>query len=163
GGSPVVLKEKRSLARGRTAVSLAADRWRPTAGFSGGRQIVDVIVREATGGATLDFGAAAFDVDKTATVTGLKPHATAYRGGDTMSIVTRAAGRVEGLKLRLEVRDDLGRLVHAEEKPTPGERYFFYRLDDFLGKRATLSASLVDAKGRVVDRKEAAPVVVTPR
>jgi hypothetical protein len=163
GGQGGVLKETRALARGRSAMSLSADRWRAKAGFSGGRQIVDVIVREAPGGATLDFGAATFEVDKPATVTAVKPNAAAYRAGDTMSIVTRAAGQLEGLKLRLEVRDDLGRLLHAEEKPTPGERYFFYRLDDFLGKRATLSASLVDAGGRVVDRKEAAPVVVTPR
>jgi hypothetical protein len=163
GSPPVVVREGRRLARGRTRVSLPADRWRPPAGFSGGQQIVDVIVRDPASAATLDFGAATFEVEKAGTVTGLKPNATAYREGDTMSIVTRSAGRLEGLKLRLEVRDDLGRLVHAEEKPTPGERYFFHRLDDFLGKRATLTASLVDAGGRVVDRMQSSPVLVMPR
>src|SRR5262249_21057209 len=161
--APVLVRERRRLAAGRARVSLPAARLPPAAGFDGGRQIVDVILRDAAGGATLDFGAATFEVARAATVTGVRPNASVVREGDTVSVVTHAAGALEGLKLRLEVRDDRGRLVHAEEKPTPGERYFFYRLDDFPGKRARLVASLVDGRGRIVDQLEAAPILVVPQ
>jgi hypothetical protein len=161
--------ERKALTASPAEVRISLDRLRASAGsgstgsHSAGRRIFDVIVRDAASGATLDFGTAMFDVPKVATVSGLKPNATVYRQGDTMSVVTRAAGALEGLKMRLEVWDDLGRLLHAEEKTTPGEKYFFYRLDDFVGKRALLRASLVDGGGGVVDQLRAAPVVVVQR
>ncbi len=120
---------------------------------------MDVIVRDGATGATLGFGSATFEVAKSATVTGVRPNAEVYRDGDTMSIVTRAAGNLEGLRMRVEIRDDLGRLLHREEKVTPGEKAFFYRLDDFVGKKARVTASLVDGE-RVVDELRATPVVV---
>lgn len=160
GGAVGRVRERRSLAAGTTAVSLELATLRPAGGWPGGRSIVDLIVRDAESGDSLDFGTTTFETPRLATVTGLKPNASVYRRGDTLSVVTRAAGSLEGLKMRLEVRDDLGRLLHVEEKATPGEKYFFYTLDDFLGKRAALSASLVDAAGRIVDQLRAAPVVV---
>ncbi len=153
-------RERRSLPAGTSVVDLKPAVPRPAGGWPGGRSIVDVIVRDAESGASLDFASATFETPRRATVTGLRPNASVYHRGDTMSLVTRAAGQLEGLKMRLEVRDDLGRLLHVEEKATPGEKYFFYALDDFLGKRAVLSASLVDAAGQLVDQLRAAPVVV---
>jgi hypothetical protein len=156
-------RERRTLGAGKTRVSIPAAALRPTEGWPGGRWILDAIVREASSGATLDWASATRETPKAATVTGIRPNASVYRRGDTMSLVTRAAGPLEGLKMRVEVRDDLGRLVHAEEKSTPGERYFFYRLDDFVGKRALVAASLVEAGGRVVDQLRAAPLVVVQK
>src|SRR5262249_2745740 len=106
------------------------------------------------------WASAVRETPKTATVTGIRANAPVYRRGDTMSLVTRAAGALAGLKMRVEVRDDLGRLVHAEDKATPGEKYFFCPLDEFVGKRALVGASLVDAGGRLVDQLRAAPLVV---
>ena len=157
-----VHQERRRLGVGASALRLAESTLRPKEGWPGGRVAVDVIIRDASDGSTLDFGTGTFDVPKSATVTGIQPNATVYRVGDTMSIVTRASGDLAGLVLRLEVRDDLGRLLHREEKTTPGERTFFYALDDFAGKRASLTASLV-ASGRVIDQVQAEPVVVVQR
>jgi Beta-galactosidase trimerisation domain/Beta-galactosidase len=152
-------RERRPVASGGNPLSLSLQGLRPTAGWPGGKQILDVIVRDGASGATLGFGTATFDTPKAATVTGVRPNAEVYREGDTMTLVTRAAGKLEGLRMRVEVRDDLGRLLHADEKTTPGEKAFFYRLDDFVGKKALVTASLVEGE-RVVDQLRAAPVVV---
>jgi hypothetical protein len=152
--------ERRALRAGKTSLSLAAEAVRPSTGWPGGRFVVDAIVRDAASGATLDWASAVRETPKTATVTGIRANAPVYRRGDTMSLVTRAAGALEGLKMRVEVRDDLGRLVHGEEKETAGEKYFFCPLDEFVGKRALVTASLVDAGGRLVDQLRAAPLVV---
>ena len=122
-----------------------------------------MIVRDAATGATLDFGASSFDVPRTASVTGIRPNAEVYRQGDTMSIVTRASGALEGLRMRVRLTDDLDRVVQVEEKTTKGERYFFYPLEDFVGRRVQVTAELVDAKGRVVDQVRHAPVPVVAR
>jgi hypothetical protein len=60
---------RRQLTAGRNQIALPADTLRPEGGWAGGRQIVNVIVKSATG-ATLDFGAATFGVPKAAAVTG---------------------------------------------------------------------------------------------
>jgi hypothetical protein len=152
-------RERRPVGAGESTLAVPVERFRPTAGWPGGRQIVDVILREAGTAATLDWATATFVVPKRATVTSVKPNARVYRVGDTMSVVTHAAGRLDGLTLRLELRDDLGRRVWSEEKATPGEKTLFPRLEGFLGKRAFLSASLVE-EGRIVDELRAEPVVV---
>jgi len=154
---------RRELGPGRSTLTIPAADLAPAAGFPGGRQIVDVIVRDAASGATLDFGAASFDVPRTASVTGIRPNAEVYRQGDTMSIVTRASGALEDLRMRVRLADDLERVVHEEEKPTRGERYFFYPLEDFVGRRVQVTAELVDAKGRVVDQARHEPVPVVAR
>jgi hypothetical protein len=125
----------------------------------GGRSVVDVIVRDSTG-ATLQWGWAGLEAAKRASLTGLRPNATVYREGDTMSVVARAAGDLAGLALRLRFTDDLGRLRAVEEAPARGERTLFHRLDHVLGKRVALSAELVDPKGRVIDTLRHEPIVV---
>jgi Beta-galactosidase len=154
--------ERETLPAGASKVTLPVERIRPAEGWSGGRQIADVIVSDPATGATLDFGTAVFSAPKRATIASLKPNAAVYRDGDTVSVVTRAAGDLRGLKMRLEMRDDLGRLLHAEERATPGERTFFARLDDFVGKRALLTASLLDG-GRIVDQLRAEAVSVVQK
>ncbi|HUL79099.1 MAG TPA: beta-galactosidase, partial [Vicinamibacteria bacterium] len=130
------------------------------AGFPGGRSVVDVIVRDRVTGATLQWGWAGIETRKPATLTGLRANATVYREGDTMSVVTRAAGDLAGLTLRVRIGDDLGRLRAVEEASARGERTFFHRLEHVLGKRIVVSADLVDQKGRVVDALRHEPIVV---
>ena len=66
--------------------------------------------------------------------------------------------------MRVTWSDDLDRVLAVEEKPTAGEKYFFHRLDGFLGKRA---AHRRRARGRAaaacVDQLRHAPLVVVPR
>ena len=129
----------------------------------GGRSVADVIVRDPSSGATLQWGWAGVEAPKQASLTGLRPNATVYREGDTMSVVARAAGDLAGLAVRVRFGDDLGRLRAVEEAPARGERTFFHRLDHVLGKRIAVSAELVDAKGRVVDTLRHEPIVVAAR
>jgi hypothetical protein len=163
GGEARVARLRRELAAGDTALPIPAAELAPPWGFSGGRQIVDLIVRDPASGATLDFGATSFEVARTASVTGLRTNAEVYRQGDTMSVVTRAAGALEGLRLRVRFTDDLDRVLHVEEKATRGERYFFYPLEDFVGRRVQVTAELVDAGGHVVDQLRHAPLPVVAR
>ena len=67
------------------------------AGWPGGRSVVDVIVRDPATGATLQWGWAGLEAPKAASLSGLRPNATVYREGDTMSLVARAAGDLAGL------------------------------------------------------------------
>jgi hypothetical protein len=162
GGVLGAHQERRTLVAGASSLRVPESSLCPKEGWPGGRVALDVIVRDAANGSTLDFGTGTFEVPKAATVTGVQPNARVYRVGDTMSVVTRAAGELGSVVMRLEVRDDLGRLLHREEKQTPGEKTFFYALDDFVGKRASLTASLV-AEGRIIDQLQAEPVVVVQR
>ncbi len=122
-----------------------------------------MIVRDPATGATLQWGWAGLDAPKEATLSGLRPNASVYREGDTLSLVARAAGDLAGLTLRVRFADDLGRLRAVEEAPARGERTFFHRLDHALGKRVLVSAELVDAKGRVLDTLRHEPIVVAAR
>ena len=122
-----------------------------------------MIVRDPATGATLQWGWAGLDAPKAASLSGLRPNASVYREGDTMSLVARAAGDLDGLTVRVRFADDLGRLRAVEEAPARGERTFFHRLDHALGKRVVVSAELVDAKGRVVDSIRHEPIVVAAR
>lgn len=133
------------------------------AGWPGGRSVVDVIVRDPATGATLQWGWAGLDAPKAASLSGLRPNATVYREGDTMSLVARAAGDLAGLTVRVRFSDDLGRERAVEEAAARGERTFFHRLDHVFGKRVVVSAELVDAKGRIVDAIRHEPVVVAAR
>jgi hypothetical protein len=154
---------RRKLGPGVTHLSAAAAALQGEAGWPGGRQILDVIVRDASTGATLDWGFASFEVKKTASVTGIRLNAPVYREGETMSIVTRAAGELVGLQVRVALSDDLDRTVHVEEKPARGENAFSYRLDDVVGRRVQVAAQLVEASGRVVDELRHEPVLVVQR
>jgi len=133
------------------------------AGWPGGRSVVDVIVRDPATGATLQWGWAGLEAEKAATLGTLRPNASVYREGETMSLVARAAGKLAGLSLRVRFADDLGRLRAVVEAPARGERTFFHALDHVLGKRIAVSAELVDPKGRVVDELRHEPIVVAAR
>jgi hypothetical protein len=133
------------------------------AGWPGGRSVVDVIVRDPTTGATLQWGWAGLEAPQAASLTGLRTNAPVYREGDTMSLVTRAAGDLTDLRVRVRIADDLGRLRAVEEAPARGERTFFHRLDHVLGKRVVVSAQLMDAGNRMVDELRHEPIVVAPR
>jgi hypothetical protein len=151
-----------ALAGGQGEVQIPAADLAP-AGLPGGREVVDVIVRDPETKATLQWGWAGLDAPKAASLSGLRPNATVYREGDTMSVVARAAGDLAGLTVRVRFGDDLGRLRAVEEAPARGERTFFHRLDHVLGKRVVVDAELVDAKGRVVDTMRHEPIVVAAR
>ena len=125
--------------------------------------MVDVIVRDPASGATLQWGWAGLEAPKPASLSGLRPNATVYREGDTMSLVTRAAGELAGLAMRVRFGDDLGRVRAVEQAPARGERTFFHRLEHVLGKRVTVTAELVDGQGRVVDEIRHEPIVVAAR
>jgi len=155
-------RSRHALTAGSNVLAVPASELRPPEGFAGGRQILDVIVRDADG-ATLEWGSATFEVAKRAAVAGVRTGTDVYRQGDTVSIVARAAGDLAGLRLRVDVRDDLERLVFREEKPTRGETYFFVDLQEFLGRYARVTAELVDGHGAVVDQLRAKPVLVVPR
>ena len=156
-------RKRLGLGSGETKVTFAPADLAPT-GWPGGRSIVDVIVRDARTGATLNWGWATADTPKEATLARLRPGAAVYREGETLSLVTMAAGALEGLKLRVRWSDDLGRVRSMEEKPTRGERTFFHRLDHVLGKRVEITGELVDSRGRVVDQLRHEPIlVVLPR
>jgi hypothetical protein len=150
------------LAAGEGRLAIPASELAP-AGWPGGRSVVDVIVRDPASGATLQWGWAGLEVPKAATLGALRPNASVYREGETMSLVARAAGELAGLTLRVRWTDDLGRLRAVEEAPARGERTFFHRLDHVLGKRVVVSAELVDAKGRLVDELRHEPIVVAAR
>jgi hypothetical protein len=151
-----------ALVSGEGRLAIPASSLAP-AGFPGGRSVVHVIVRDPATGATLQWGWAGLDAPKAASLSGLRPNATVYREGDTMSLVARAAGDLADLTVRVRFGDDLGRLRAVEEMPARGERTFFHRLDHVLGKRVVIEAELVDAKGRVVDTMRHEPIVVAAR
>lgn len=151
-GSRKVTKE---LTAGRNTFDLT-----PAFAAGGGRQIYDVIVRDARTGATLNWGSAVRHARKRAMVTQAKTAVDVYRRGETLSAVVRAAGDLEGLRMRFKVSDDLGRLLAVTEAPARGERTFTYTLRDFVGKQALVTAELADAGGAVVDQLRAKPVLV---
>lgn len=153
---------RRALPTGDAAVTIAARELTPAKGWPGGRAILDVIVRDP-GGATLAWGSSSFVVAKPAAVAALRPNAKIHRVGDTVSLVTQAAGHLDGATMRVTWSDDLDRVLAVDEKPTAGEKYFFHRLDGFLGKRLRITAELVDAGGRVIDHLRHAALIVVPR
>ncbi|HXY42343.1 MAG TPA: beta-galactosidase, partial [Vicinamibacteria bacterium] len=156
---------RRELPAGETRVEIPASEMAPSSGFAGGRQIVDLLVRETGSGTSLAFGTASLEVPRRASVTGLRTNAEVYRQGETMSIVTQAAGDLASLRMRVRLLDDLDRTVSVEEKTTRGERAFYHALEDFVGRRVQVIAELVDEKGRVVDqlRHQPLPVVAAER
>jgi hypothetical protein len=154
---------RRQLTAGQNQIALPADTLKPEGGWAGGRQIVNVIVKESATGATLDFGAATFDVPKAAAVTEVHTNAPVYRQGDLMSVTTRAAGDLGGLQFRVSLHDDLGRTLAMQTKPTKGETTLFFDLGEFLGREATVVSELVASGGRVVDQLRSKPILVVQK
>jgi hypothetical protein len=162
-GAPLARVERRlSVPVGESHLAIPAVDLAPS-GWPGGRSVVQVIVREAASGSTLQWGWAAVDAPKAATLSGLQPNASVYREGETLSLVARAAGDLAGLSMRVRFSDDLGRLRAVETAPARGEGTFFHRLDHVLGKRILVAAELVDGQGRLVDQLRHEPIVVAAR
>ena len=148
------------LLAGENSVSVPTDGLRPGAHWPGGRVIFNVIIRDPSTGATLNWGATTFTVAKRANLTGVRPATDVYRQGEIISAVVRAAGNLEGSRIRFQVTDDLERLLSDQSAPARGERYFYFSLANFLGKYAHITAELLDADGTVIDQLRARPVLV---
>ena len=128
--------------------------------WPGGRQIFDVIIRDAKDNSTLNWGSATFTTPKRAMMTSAKTAVDVYERGETMSAVLRASGNLSGLQMRMQVSDDLGRLLGSISAPARGERTFTFPLKDFLGKFVLVTAELVDDRGAIVDQLRAKPAMV---
>src|SRR4029079_7129060 len=106
------------------------------------------------------WGSATFTTPKCAMMTRAKTAVDVYKRGETLSAVLRASGNLSGLLMRIQVSDDLGRLLGSISAPARGERTFTFPLKDFLGKFALVRGELVDERGAIVDQVRAKPVMV---
>ena len=149
-----------TLTTGDNLIEIPASRLRPETGWPGGRQIFSVIIRDSQADTTLNWGAAIFETPKRAMMTTARPAVDVYKRGETLSVVLRATGDLSGLKVRMHVSDDLGRLLATISKPARGELTLTYTLSDFLGKFAIVTGELVDERGAIVDQIRAKPVMV---
>jgi len=150
------------LNAGETSISIPAANLQGTVGWPGGRQIFNVFVRDSKDNSTLNWGAATFTTAKRAMMSSTKPGVDVYKRGETLSAVLRASGKLSGLQMRMQVSDDLGRLLGSISAPARGERTFTFPLTDFLGKFALVSGELIDERGAIVDQVRAKPVMVVP-
>ena len=148
------------LNSGSNAISIAASNLQPVLGWPGGRQIFNVIIRDANDNSTLNWGAATFTTPKRAMMTSAKTAVDVYKRGETLSAVLRASGNLTGLQMRMQVSDDLGRLLGSISAPARGERTFTFPLKDFLGKFALVRGELIDDRGAIVDQLRAKPAMV---
>ena len=153
-------KGAKDLVEGANVVSIAAGDLRPSYGWPGGREIFDVIIRDAASGGTLNWGSAVFEVSKKATLVDVRPSADVYRRGETLSAVMHAAGDLSGVSLRFIIKDDLDRIVASKTESTRGEKYFSCPLKDFVGRYAFLTVELVDSNGAVIDQLSYKPILV---
>jgi hypothetical protein len=150
----------RDLVAGENLIEIPADTLRPRTGWPGGRQIFNVIIRNAQSRTTLNWGTTTFESPKRAMMTTAKPAVDVYKRGETLSAVLRAAGDLSGLQMRMQLADDMGRLLGVWTRTARGERTFTCPLADFLGKFALVTAELVDERGATVDQIRAKPVMV---
>src|SRR6185437_14271590 len=95
------------LSSGSNVVSVAGSKLQPAFGWPGGRQILDVIIRDAKDNSTLNWGTATFTTRKRAMMTSAKTAVDVYKRGETLSAVLRASGNLSGLQMRMQVSDDL--------------------------------------------------------
>jgi len=148
------------LNSGSNAISVAASKLQPSFGWPGGRQIFNVIIRDANNNSTLNWGAATFTTPKRAMMTSTKTAVEVYKRGEILSAVLRASGNLNGLRMQMQVWDDLGRLLGNLSAPARGERTFTFQLNDFLGKFALVRGELIDDRGAIVDQLRAKPAMV---
>lgn len=148
------------LIAGSNSIQISAAEFLSSTGWPGGRQIFNVIIRDAKDNSTLNWGAATFNTPKRAMMNSVKPAVDVYKRGETLSAVLRASGNLSGLQMRMQVSDDLGRSLGAISAPARGERTFTFPLTDFLGKLAFVTGELVDDRGATVDQVRAKPVMV---
>jgi hypothetical protein len=150
----------KTLSRGSTSIEIGAAKFQSEVGWPGGRQIFNLIIRNPVDKSTLNWGAATFTTPKQALMTSTKTAVDAYKRGETLSAVLRATGNLNGLQMRMQVSDDLGRLFGTISAPARGERTFTFQLKDFLGKFALVKGELVDQRGAIVDQVQAKPAMV---
>jgi len=148
------------LHSGSNAIEIPPAKLRPSFGWPGGKQILNVIIRDASDNSTLNWGAATFTTPKRAMMTSTKTAVDVYKRGETLSAVLRASGNLTGLQMRMQVWDDLGRLLGNTSAPARGERTFTFQLTHFLGKFALVRGELVDSQGGIVDQIRARPAMV---
>ena len=148
------------LHSGSNAIEIPASKLRPSLGWPGGRQILNVIIRDASDNSTLNWGAGTFTTPKRAMMTSTKTAVDVYQRGETLSAVLRASGNLNGLEMRMQVWDDLGRLLGNISAPARGERTFTFQLTHFLGKFALVRGELVDGQGGIIDQIRAKPAMV---
>ena len=151
---------EQNLKYGSNSIAIPATKFQPANGWPGGRQIFDVIIRDAKDNTTLNWGSTTFTTPKRAMMTSAKTAVDVYKRGETLSAVLRASGNLNGLQMRMQVSDDLGRLLGSISAPARGERTFTFPLQNFLGKFALVSGELVDERGAVVDQLRAKPAMV---
>src|SRR5215217_451452 len=145
---------------GANTIEIPASKLQPSFGWPGGRQILNVIIRDVSANSTLNWGAATFNTPKRAMMTSTKTAVDVYKRGETLSAVLRASGNLNGLQMRMQVWDDLGRLLGNISAPARGERTFTFPLTHFLGKFALVRGELVDDRGAIVDQLRAKPAMV---
>jgi hypothetical protein len=148
----------KTLSSGSNSIEIPATK--PANGWPGGRQIFDVIIRDAKDNSTLNWGTATFTTPKRAMMNSAKTAVDVYQRGETVSAVLRASGNLSGLQMRMQVSDDLGRVLGNISAPARGERTFTFQLTDFLGKFALVTAELADDRGAIVDQLRAKPAMV---
>jgi hypothetical protein len=150
----------RVLNAGSNSIAIETARLQTSGGWPGGRQIFDVIIRDANDNSTLNWGAATFNTAKRAMMTTTKTAVDVYKRGETLSAVLRATGNLNGLQMRMQVSDDLGRLLGTISAPARGERTLTFQLKDFLGKSVLVTGELVDEHGAIIDQVRAKPAMV---
>jgi len=150
----------RVLNVGPNSIEIPGTDLRSSIGWPGGRQIFNCIIRDTKDNSTLNWGAATFNTPKRAMMNSTKPGVDVYKRGETLSAVLRASGDLSGLQMRMQVSDDLGRLLGTISAPARGERTFTFSLRDFLGKLAFVNGELVDERGAIIDQVRAKPVMV---
>lgn len=148
------------LHSGSNTIEIPASKLQPSFGWPSGRQILNVIIRDASNNSTLNWGAATFTTPKPAMMTSTKTAVDVYKRGETLSAVLRASGNLNGLQMRMQVWDDLGRLLGNISAPARGERTFTFQLTNFLGKFALVRGELIDDRGAIVDQVRAKPAMV---
>ena len=151
---------EQSLKSGSNSIAIPATELQPANGWAGGRQIFDIVIRDAKDNSTLNWGAATFTTPKRAMMTSAKTAVDVYKRGETLSAVLRASGNLNGLQMRMQVSDDLGRLLGSISFPARGERTFTFSLRDFLGKFVLITGELVDDRGAIVDQLRGKPAMV---
>ncbi|HEV8431258.1 MAG TPA: beta-galactosidase trimerization domain-containing protein [Pyrinomonadaceae bacterium] len=151
---------EKTLNPGANSFALETAKLQSAVGWPGGRQIFDVIIRDTNDNSTLNWGAATFTTPKRGMMTSTKTAVDVYKRGETLSGVLRATGNLDGLQMRMQVSDDLGRLLGTISAPARGERTFTFQLKNFLGKFALVKGELVNERGAIIDQIRAKPAMV---
>jgi len=153
---------RRSIKKGTTTTTFEISDLLPDE-YAGGRQIVNLVVREPGSGVALASGSSVRGLPQQARIRQVRPNSEVYREGDLIGVETAVSGNTSGLQMRISLWDELGRLIHRQSAPARGRKSFYCPTEHFIGKNARLVAELLDDKGRIVDQLRAKPVMVGQR